>query len=47
MLQQLKEIIAFAKQQVAKEKAQREETEEYLVTLLEETCTKINKANDF
>ena len=46
MLEMLKEIIGKVKEQVAGEKADRERTEETLVNLLEDTCNKLNNAND-
>ena len=47
MLEMLKEIIAKVKEQITVERNEREKTEETLVNLLEDTCAKLNAANDF
>lgn len=47
MLEMMKEIISKVKDQIAVEKNEREKTEETLVNLLEDTCAKLNAANDF
>ena len=47
MLELLREVIGRVKERLGVEKIEREKTEETLVNLLEDTCSKINQASDF
>ena len=45
MLDMLKQTIESVKEKLTQEKQAREKTEETLIDLLEQTCTKLNRVN--